>query len=113
ESLCMASTAMDKQGNMALGFSASSTSLDPSVWYTGRLSSDPLGKMEASKVVVKGSAVQQGGRERWGDYSAMQVDPSDDCTFWYTQEYYNKKNGGNASHDWSTYIVAFKFNACQ
>jgi len=111
QSLWMASTAMDKQGNMALGMSASSTSLDPSVWYTGRLSTDPLGKMESSKIAVKGSAVQKNGGSRWGDYSAMQIDPADDCTFWYTQEYYNKKHAGDAN--WSTYVVAFEFNACQ
>jgi hypothetical protein len=112
-SLWMGSVGMDKQGDIALGMSASSTALDPSVWYTGRVPGDPLGKMETAKVVVKGSAVQKNGAQRWGDYSSMSIDPSDDCTFWYTQEYYNKKNGGSASNDWSTHFVAFKFNVCK
>jgi len=110
--LWMASIAMDKQGDIAMGMSASSKSLKPSVWYTGRVPSDPLGKMEAPTVAVKGTAVQ-GNTVRWGDYSSMSVDPSDDCTFWYAQEYYNKKNGGAVSEDWSTHIVAFKFDNCK
>jgi hypothetical protein len=110
--LWMPSIAQDKNGDIALGFSASSKTMDPSIWYTGRVPTDPLGKMESAKVIVKGSAVQEGGGSRWGDYSAMQIDPSDDCTFWYTQEYYNKKNGGSASHDWSTHIFSFKFAGC-
>jgi hypothetical protein len=110
--LWMASTAMDKQGDIAMGMSASSKSLMPSVWYTGRVPSDPLGKMEVPTVAVKGTAVQS-STVRWGDYSSMSVDPSDDCTFWYAQEYYNKKNGGAVSEDWSTHIVAFKFDNCK
>ena len=110
--LWMASTAMDKQGDIAMGMSASSKSLMPSVWYTGRVPSDPLRKMEVPTVAVKGTAVQT-STVRWGDYSSMSVDPSDDCTFWYAQEYYNKKNGGAVSEDWSTHIVAFKFDNCK
>jgi hypothetical protein len=62
-------------------------------------------------VVVKGSAVQAG--YRWGDYSSMSIDPGDDCTFWYAQEYYNKKNGGPQSIDWTTHLVSFKFAGCE
>ena len=111
-SLWMGSVAMDKQGNIALGMSASSTTLKPSVWYTGRVPGDPLGKMEAPVIAEKGTAVQV-GLTRWGDYSSMSVDPVDDCTFWYSQMYYNKKNGGSGSTDWTTRIVAFKFNHCK
>ena len=112
-SLWMGSTGMDKQGNIAMGMSASSKTVKPSVWYTGRLATDPLGKMEAPTIAVKGTAVEIGDSQRWGDYSSMSIDPSDDCTFWYTQMYYNKKHGGAASVDWSTRIVAFKFDSCQ
>jgi len=113
DSLWMGSTAMDKQGNMALGMSASGTAKDPSVWYTGRLASDPLGKLEAPSVAAKGSAVETGDSQRWGDYSSMSIDPTDDCTFWYSQMYYNKKDGGSASGDWDTRIFAFKFDSCK
>ncbi len=114
DNLWMASIAMDKQGNIAMGMSTdSNSSLDTSVWYTGRVPTDPLGKMETPTVVVKGSAVQVNGGNRWGDYSSMSIDPSDDCTFWYAQEYYNKKNGGVRSNDWTSHLVSFKFSGCQ
>ena len=114
DNLWMPSMAMDKQGNIAMGYSADSSSkLDSSIWYSGRVPSDPLGKMEAPTIVVKGSAVQVNGGNRWGDYSSMSVDPSDDCTFWYAQEYYNKKNGGSQSNDWTTHLVSFKFSDCK
>ena len=113
DNLWMASMAMDKQGNIAMGMSAdSATNLDPSIWYTGRTPSDPLGQMEAPTVVVTGNAVQVDGGNRWGDYSSMSVDPSDDCTFWYSQEYYNKTNGGNQSSNWSTHMASFEFSGC-
>jgi len=113
DSLWMGSAAMDKQGNIALGMSVSSTTRDPSIWYTGRVPGDPLGKMEAPQVAKIGSAVEVGDDMRWGDYSSMSIDPSDDCTFWYSQEYYNKKYGGNSSGDWDTHVFAFKFNSCK
>jgi hypothetical protein len=112
-SLWMGSAAMDKAGNIALGMSVSSSAKDPSVWYTGRLAGDPLGKMEAPTVAAKGSAVETGDSQRWGDYSSMSIDPVDDCTFWYSQMYYNKRHGGGSSGDWDTKIVALKFDTCQ
>jgi hypothetical protein len=112
-SLWMGSAAMDKQGNIALGMSASSDAKDPSVWYTGRLASDPLGKMEAPTVAAKGTAIESGDSQRWGDYSSMSIDPGDDCTFWYSQMYYNQKHGGSVSVDWDTRIAAFKFDNCK
>ena len=101
----MSSVAMDKVGNIALGFSVdNSTNLDPSIWYTGRVPTDPLGKMEASNPAIKGMLVQTGSN-RWGDYSSMSVDPTDDCTFWYTQEY-------SAGWTWISHVVSFEFNSC-
>src|SRR6266852_2930461 len=104
----MGSIAMDKAGDIALGFSASSMNLDPSVELVGRIPTDPLGTMEGPNVAVAGTGVQQSSFHRWGDYSSMAVDPKDDCTFWYTQEYY--KTSG--SFNWSTRITAFKFQSC-
>jgi len=71
------------------------------------------GKMETPSVAAKGTAVETGDAQRWGDYSSMSIDPVDDCTFWYSQMYYNKKHGGRASGDWDTRIVAFKFDSCK
>ena len=107
-SLWMASIGMDKSGDIALGFSGSSSALDPSIAYVGRVPTDALGKMESPRVVLKGTGVQTASFNRWGDYSSMQIDPVDDCTFWYAQEYY-KTTG---SFNFSTHMNSFKFTAC-
>jgi len=104
----MPSIAMDKLGDIALGFSVSGTSLDPSIRYTGRVPTDAKGTMEAEKTIVTGTGVQSATNHRWGDYSSMALDPSNDCTFWYTQEYI--KTGGSFS--WSTRLASFHFNSC-
>jgi hypothetical protein len=104
----MGSIAMDKAGNIALGYSNSSSTLHPSIYYTGRLATDPLGTMQAEGLLKPGGGSQNGGLNRWGDYSAMMVDPSDDCTFYYTTEYLKVKG----SFNWSTWISSFKFPGC-
>jgi len=104
----MGSIAMDKVGNIAVGYSASSSSLYPSIRYTGRAPSDPLGTLEAENSILVGTGSQTGTLHRWGDYSAMTVDPVDDCTFWYTIEY-EKVSG---SFNWSTRIASFKLPGC-
>jgi hypothetical protein len=106
----MGSTAMDSAGDQAIGYSvvSSSSSLDPTVRIAGRTPSDPAGTMETEINIVTGTGVQQATSSRWGDYSAMQVDPVDDCTFWYTQEYIRT----TGSFNWSTRIANFKFANC-
>jgi hypothetical protein len=106
----MGSTAMDSAGDQAIGYSvvSSSTGLDPTVRLTGRTPSDPAGTMETEINIVTGTGVQEATSDRWGDYSGMQVDPVDDCTFWYTQEYI-KTTG---SFNWATRIANFKFANC-
>jgi hypothetical protein len=104
----MGSVAMDQSGDLALGYSVSSGSLNPTIRYAGRLPTDPTGTLETEVNVVTGSGSQTTGLTRWGDYSAMQVDPVDDCTFWYTQEYM-KTNG---TFNWNTRIANFKFPSC-
>jgi hypothetical protein len=104
----MGSIAMDGNGNMALGYSVSSTTVSPSVGYVGRLAGDPLGTLpqgEAALILGSGS---QTGANRWGDYSTMSVDPMDSCTFWYTQEYYQT----SSSRGWQTRIGSFTFPSC-
>jgi hypothetical protein len=108
-SFWMGSIAMDKVGDIALGFSASSRSLAPSIYAVGRTPSDPAGTMNGPNVLTVGTGVQTTSFNRWGDYSAMAVDPRDDCTFWYTQEYYQT----TGSFNWSTRISAFKFDNCK
>jgi hypothetical protein len=102
------SIAMDKDGNIALGYSKSSTTVEPGVYVTGRLATDPINTMGAEVQMQAGIGAQLGAGNRWGDYSSMTLDPIDQCTFYYTNEYL-KTNGG---FNWSTRIAAFKFPSC-
>jgi hypothetical protein len=106
----MGSMAMDQQGNIGLGFSLSSSSLHPQIHYTGRLAGDTLGTMtQGEGSIINPNGSQSGsGLSRWGDYSMMSVDPTDDCTFWYTTEYLST----NGAFNWHTRIGAFKFPGC-
>ena len=105
----MGSVAVDGQGNMAVGYSVSSNTLKPSIRYAGRLVTDPLGSLpQGENSIIEGTGVQLSGSGRWGDYSAMTIDPVDDCTFWYTQEYYEV----NSNRNWQTRIGSFKFPGC-
>ncbi len=102
----MGSIAMNSYGDMALGFSASSTLLFPSIRFTGRRANDPLGEMTvAEQDIVAGGGSQNSSWERWGDYSMMSVDPAADTAFWYTQEYYTSTSDMN----WKTRIGSFTF----
>ncbi len=94
------SMAMDAQGNIGLGYTVVSTSTFPSIRYTGRLASDPLGTMTlAEQVGVNGT--QSDPSSRYGDYAHLTVDPVDDMTFWHTGEYFD--SGFRKNH-----VVAFK-----
>ncbi len=106
----MGSIAMDQSGNMALGFSVSSSSVHPEIQYTGRLAGDAAGTMtQGIGSIIAGGGSQTGqSLSRWGDYSNMVVDPSDDCTFWYTTEYIPT----NGAFNWATRIGSFKFPGC-
>lgn len=104
----MGSAALDHVGNLALGYSASSSTIYPSVRYAGRLVTDPPGTLPQGEQSLVAGTGSQTGESRWGDYSMMGVDPSDDCTFWYTQEYV-KTTGSNT---WTTRIGSFRFPSC-
>jgi len=100
----MPSIAMDTAGSIALGFSISSTSMYPSIHYTGRLKTDPLGTMTITeKGIINGGGCQTDASGRWGDYSSMVVDPAVPGTFWYTDEYY----GSTSDANWQTRIASF------
>lgn len=104
----MGSIAADMDGNIAVGYSVSSSTMFPAIRYAGRLAGETpnlLAQNEA--VLVQGTGSQQGGYARWGDYSAMTIDPNDDCTFWYTTEYYI-----TTGNNWQTRIGSFKFPSC-
>jgi hypothetical protein len=105
----MGSVAMDHFGNLALGFSASSPAMHPAIKYAARLAGDPANTLaQGEAMLFAGTGSQQGTNNRWGDYSDLTVDPVDDCTFWYTQEYY----AATASAAWRTRIGSFRLHGC-
>ena len=105
----MGSAAMDKQGNLALGYSVSSSTVFPSIRYAGRLATDPPnGLFQGETTLIAGSGSQTSTLSRWGDYSMLAVDPTDDCTFWFTSEYY----ASSSPAGWQTRIGSFKFASC-
>jgi hypothetical protein len=107
----MASAAMDHEGNIGVGFSVSSTSVFPGIRYAGRLASDPPGGLfQGENLLIAGTGVQTTTNNRWGDYSGMGVDPSDDCTFWFTDEYYTAASQATSVAGWLTRIGSFKVN---
>ncbi len=105
----MGSAALDASGNLALGYSVSSFSVYPSIRVAGRLAGDPLGTLAQGEAsLIAGGGSQTHTAARWGDYSSMNVDPVDECTFWYTQEYMPATSVAG----WQTRIGAFKFPGC-
>jgi hypothetical protein len=109
DSRWMGSAAMDGSGDIAVGYSVSSTSVYPSIRYAGRLASDPTGSLsQGEATMTAGTGAETDDSGRWGDYSSMSVDPSDDCTFWYTNEYFP----ATSDRGWHTRIGHFKFPSC-
>jgi len=105
----MGSIAMDGDGNIALGFSTSSATTYPSIAYNTKQASDPAdGMLSGGEQVLHSGTGSQTGANRWGDYSAMSVDPVNDCTFFYTQEYYQT----TGSFDFNTKVGAFTLADC-
>ena len=105
----MSSAAFDKLGNIGIGYSASSSAQNPSINVAGRLRNDPKNLLRSEVLVQAGGGSQTGTLRRWGDYSTMQIDPADECTFWYTTQYI----GGNGTFNWRTRVASFKFPNCQ
>jgi hypothetical protein len=111
----MGSVAMDKSGNIALGYSVvNGVDVYPGIRYTGRLAGDPLGQMTLGEgTIINGSGVQTTTNSRWGDYTDMTVDPTDDCTFWYVNEYYTLAGQQSSPAGWQTRIGSVKLPGCE
>jgi hypothetical protein len=104
----MGSAAMDRNGNLALGYSASSATVFPSIRYAGRLAADPPGQLaQGEGEIIAGAGIQQSTGSRWGNSTSMNVDV-DDCTFWYINEYYPV----SSQLGWRTHVAAFRFPDC-
>ena len=110
----MGSIAQDQNGNMALGYSVvNGVDVYPGIRYTGRLAGDAPGQMTLGEAtIIDGSGVQRTTNSRWGDYTSMNVDPTDDCTFWYLNEYYTLAGQLSSTAGWQTRIASFKFPSC-
>ncbi len=110
----MGSAAMDWKGNMALGYSVvNGVDVYPGIRYTGRLNGDPLGQLTLGEgTIISGSGVQRTTNSRWGDYTSLNIDPVDDCTFWYVNEYYTLAGQLSSTAGWQTRIASFKLPGC-
>ncbi len=103
----MGSLAVDRDGNMAVVYSASSSSVHPQIRYAGRYVTDTLGTLAQGEATLVAGGGSQTSFNRWGDYASMSIDPLDECTFWMTTEYM-LTTGTN----WQTRIGAFRFPGC-
>ncbi len=105
----MGGISMDKKGNIALGYAASSSDVFPGIRVAHRMAGDVPGSMPGTEyVAMAGGGSQTSEYQRWGNYSTMDVDPVDDCTFWYTHEYYEQ----TSESGWVTRIISFKLPGC-
>jgi len=102
----LSSAAMDKAGNILIGYSASSLKILPSIMISGRETADPLGTVRAEQNVLA-SQRSQTNSNRWGDYSSVTVDPDDDCTFYFGTEYLEPQKA-----NWSTKVLKIRFTTC-
>src|SRR5205085_2994229 len=92
---------------MAVGYSTSSATSEPSIRYAGRLVGDALNTLaQGEAIMMAGGGHQTSTSGRWGDYSGMGIDPSDNLTFWHSNEYYPATSGAG----WNTRIGRFSFN---
>jgi len=104
----MPSIAMDQRGNIAVCYSVSSSTIFPGIRCAARAPTDASGTFSSEFVLQNGAGSQLTGLSRWGDYSALTIDPVDDCTFWFTSEYLK----ANGTFNWSTKIASFKLAGC-
>jgi hypothetical protein len=99
---------MNDQADVAVGFSTSSARRFPGIAVAARTSAELANKLGAERRVFAGTGSEKGSFKRWGDYSALSVDPVDNCTFWYTQQYYTK----TGQWRWATRIQPFTVSSC-
>jgi len=102
------SIAQDQYADIAVGYSVSSSTVYPGLSYAGRVATDKINTLETEVPLVVGGGSQTGTNQNWSSYTSMTVDPVDDCTFWYTGQYY--KTG--SLEGWSTILASFRFPSC-
>lgn len=110
----MGSVAQDRQGNIGLGYSVTNaTTVKPGIRFTGRLAGDALGQMTLGEgTIIDGTGIQRSTNNRWGDYTSLNLDPVDDCTMWYVNEYYTLAGQLSSTAGFNTRIASFKMPGC-
>ena len=108
----VASTAQDRNGNLAVQYNSVTDEKVPSILYTGKLASDPAGTFRTENALVNGTGVQKGFGWRWGEFSGLSVDPLNDCDFWATNAYYTLESQTFSDFGWLTRIGRFRFSEC-
>ncbi|MCU0405535.1 MAG: T9SS type A sorting domain-containing protein [Ignavibacteriaceae bacterium] len=111
----MGSIAINAAGHIALGYSISSSTMFPSIRYTGRYASDPLGQMTIPEETIYAGLGSQTSLTRWGDYTSMNVDPNG-VNFWYVNQYQPSTGSFNwrtriANIDYTVPVELISFNA--
>src|SRR6266404_9159927 len=108
----MPSINVDGSGNMAIGYSVASTTLNPGIRYAGRLTTDAANALQSENIIMASTGHQTrtntDGGGRWGDYTSMFVDPTDNCTFYHVNEYYSVTQ----SVGWRNRVGTFRFSQC-
>ena len=104
----MGSIGIDRRGNIAIGYSFGGTPHFAGQRFAARLAGDPLGQLTLRETVLIEGEAAQTGTIRWEDYATTAMDPSDDCTFWYTGDYMKKD-----SESYSSRIGAFRLPGCR
>ncbi len=106
------SAAQDHQGDIAVGYNTGDVLRKPAIFYSGRAATDPPGTLRSETALIEGTGVQTAFGFRWGDYTNMTVDPTDDCTFWYNGQYFSQESQDQSPFGWKTRIGKFKFPEC-
>jgi len=102
------SIAQDQFGDIAVAYNISSTTLYPGLAFAGRVPTDRAGTLEAENTLVTGTGSQNAANMNWNSFTSLSLDPVDDCTFWYTAEYYS----ASSLSSWTTKIASFRFPSC-
>jgi hypothetical protein len=108
----IASAAQDNQGNLAVQYNFATDDKPVSILYSGRLANDAANTFRGERSLIDGTGVQRGYGWRWGEYTGISVDPTDDCTFWITNGYYTLASQQFSEWGWLTRIGSFKFDEC-
>jgi hypothetical protein len=101
------SIAMDRKGDIGVDYSFGGASSYPGQRFAARLAADPKGQMTVHEAVLAEGKASQTNTMRWEDYTTLDIDPSDDCTFWYVGDYFKK-----AEENYSTRIGAYRLPGC-